>query len=836
MADKRAHAGRKGEGQKQSPYIDNMNRILLGLLLVLGSPLFSWGQSLCEPGEHTLQVTIVPDAWPQEMSFELTDGAGAVLVEQNVTNSADTLFTFCLDTADWQPCMIFTMNDSYGDGLNAGAYYQLSLNGEVLVTGSGNYGYGQSHPIDCPPGWTCSEAIELTEDDYGTVSADVHVQWWTFTPPNNGMFALSSCGSGCDTRLWIYDYCNMNNFDDTNEGSIYYDDNQGGCEDNEESAQLNVLLEGGVTYWIRFADLGAEGEGCDDFDWTLAYVGLPEGCTDEAACNYNPAAELDNGSCIYPGDPLCTGPDLMVVESAIENSLQAETMMVDENNCYIVEGCLNGYGERELVRFTTHIKNIGDIDYYIGTTAESDSTQQFEWGDCHNHWHYKGYAKYDLFTMDGQMLPIGFKNGFCVMDLECSDGGTFQYGCSNMGISAHCGDIYGAGLSCQWIDVTGIADGVYHLVVRVNWDYSPDALGRQENDYENNWGVVCIQMDRSSGELEVNIWDDCAQLVDCTGEPYGTAQMDCNGDCGGTALMGDLDLDADQDLTDSEAYVDGILGDDLSPSACNDLDQDGELTVSDAALMARCQYWDIAHESPDSAGFHDKCQFPAPHIVNPFDSVWFRLGEVNWEQGFFDVEVLNPHNRILGYQFDVSCGIQQAVSLVDPLEYSIQPSHALGGGTLIGLSYENESMSKHYEWASLCRIYWTEAPTETLCIQGITEVVNGMYQNAVPYLVDPCATANGIGGVLAGASLEVSPNPIRSGESLWLNFSTGALEGAEVQWLDLTGRILSTARWTGGRKMAVSTSGLVPGSYLIQVIQPGENGAVIEHTRRVTVR
>ena len=102
-------------------------------------------------------------------------------------------------------------------------------------------------------------------------------------------------------------------------------------------------------------------------------------------------------------------------------------MTVDEDNCYIVEGCLNGYGERELVRFTTWIKNIGDLDYYIGATAQTDSTKQFEWGDCHNHWHYKGYAKYDLFTMDGQMLPIGFKNGFCVMDLECGDGGTAQY-------------------------------------------------------------------------------------------------------------------------------------------------------------------------------------------------------------------------------------------------------------------------------------------------------------------------------------------------------------------------------------------------------------------------
>ena len=87
-----------------------------------------------------------------------------------------------------------------------------------------------------------------------------------------------ACGSGCDTRLWIYDYCNMNNFDDTNEGSIYYDDNQGGCEDNEESAQLYVLLEGGVTYWVRFANLAGD---CGGFDWTLAYGGPAEGCTDE---------------------------------------------------------------------------------------------------------------------------------------------------------------------------------------------------------------------------------------------------------------------------------------------------------------------------------------------------------------------------------------------------------------------------------------------------------------------------------------------------------------------------------------------------------------------------
>ena len=51
---------------------------------------------------------------------------------------------------------------------------------------------------------------------------------------------------------------------------------------------------------------------------------------------------------------------------------------------------------------------------------------------------------------------------------------------------------------------------------------------------------------------------------------------------------------------------------------------------------------------------------------------------------------------------------------------------------LIGLSYEDESMSKHYEWTSLVRIYWTETPQTELCIESVTEVVNSMYQKRCP--------------------------------------------------------------------------------------------------------
>jgi hypothetical protein len=118
----------------------------------------------------------------------------------------------------------------------------------------------------------------------------------------------------------------------------------------------------------------------------------------------------------------------------------------------------------------------------------------------------------------------------------------------------------------------------------------------------------------------------------------------------------------------------------------------------------------------------------------------------------------------------------------------------------------------------------------------VTEVVNSMYQNAVPYLVDPCATANGVGGIVASAALEVSPNPVLSGEPLSLSFGGGSLTGASVHWLDLTGRILATERWNGGRQMVLSTAGRVAGAYLIQVVQPVAGGEDIVHTRRVTVR
>ncbi len=690
----------------------------------------------CAEGESEVLVQILTDNYPGETTWTLSDASGVLLTGGPYNTSAtDYSASVCILNTGEPTCLQFVIDDSYGDGICCGygtGTFTLLIDSVEVATG-GDFGYQDIVMFDCAPGTTCNDAVVISDADYSSViNQQLDNFWYTFTPPVNGMYSFNSCGAECNTVLYIYDYCNMNNFDNTNEGSIYYDDFEGGCG---EEAAITALLVGGEQVWVRFASLD---ESCGGFDWSFEFVGPPTGCMDSSACNYNPAAEIDNGTCIYEGDPMCTGPDLEIVTDAITSSLYATTMQVEETDCYIDEGCLNGFGERQIIRFTTHIKNIGALDYYIGTTTNNDETQQFEWGECHNHWHYDGYAKYDLFDMDGGFIPVGFKNGFCVMDLECSGGGSAQYGCSNMGITAGCGDIYSSGLSCQWIDVTDVPDGQYRLVVRVNWDYAPDALGRYEMNTENNWGVVCIEIDRSVG-YEVAILTDCPVFTDCSGEAYGTTLVDCVGECGGATLMGDIDGDFDQDVTDAELFSEGVLGGDIPFTTCNDINSDGLINVVDAATIADCQYWNAAHAHPDSSGVHNHCDFPTVAVLNPFDNVEFSIGDVNWEEQYFDVHVLNPDNRIYAYQLEFD-GVQisQTTNLIDPEDYSANPSHVPGGIDVISLSYDGSSIPKNIVHTPLLRVHWIGSANGMVCISQVTDVVNTSLQTTMTSLFSAC--------------------------------------------------------------------------------------------------
>lgn len=759
----------------------------------------------CPDGQVLAELMIVPDGFPQEITWDLATGDGTTLASGNYLGGYA-----CVDTG---ACLVLTMHDGYGDGILAPGGYTLLLDGAVIAQG-GAYGYTDRVEFNCPPGFSCGNPLSITEGEHTAPEVNT---WYSFTPAQNGYYTISTCGTNtCDTRIWVYDHCQGLLISETNEATIYYGDNECGLQSNIGSAMLGA----GETYWIRIGDTGTACEG-SAINWSLGYNGPISGCTSPTACNYNPFASIDDGSCLQPGDPDCpNGPDLTVVQADLASSISVETMVVNPTDCYIGEGCLQGFGTREIIRFDTHIKNIGTTDYYIGSPASSPG--QFTFGNCHNHWHYKGYAEYVLYGSNGQEVVNGFKNGFCVLDLECEDGGSGQYGCNNMGISAGCGDIYSSGLDCQWIDITGVPDGIYTLVVRCNWDNDPDALGHYETDLMNNWAQVCVNISHTPN-FHVTLDPNCSPYVDCAGEIYGSAQLDCEGVCQGTRLIGDLDVNGLQDYADAQDYINAIIGDDIAALPCNDANGDGDITVTDVALVANCRLWNLAFEDPDSVGTHDHCNFPKPEVINIFDTVVFAISDVDIVQGYIDIAMRNPNKEIVGYELLMSgIEITGVDNLVDPAVYPVTPNFTFGGHHILTTSFVDSSITRSNVFRPLCRVHFMQHD-DMICIQEVMDVVNENYVNSLTFLEENCVVGTGImTSTAVDMGVQASPNPFH--DATTLRFPQGHGEKATVQLLDLQGRTVRT--WTGisGGRLRIERGDLAVGTYGYRITGPVSAG------------
>jgi len=783
-------------------------------LLLLASLLFGTytANSQCALGQIEVAIEILTDNFGQETEWNLLNSSGAVLVSggQSGVYASNTLYTetVCVSASE---CLKFEISDEFGDGICCGfgsGSYSVSVNGTEVASG-GDFGTYTFDLFNCPPGSSCGDAFTVTEGSY---TASATNTWYSFTPLQTGTYAIEACNNSCDSKIWIYDYCTGLNWAEDNTGTIYYDNDQGGC--GPQAMIGGALLEGGVQYWIR---IGSENGDCTgSIAWSLTYNGPVVGCMDASACNYNPLASVSDNSCIYPGNPLCPdGPDLIVDSAALANSLYMDNMNVAANDCRVEENCLNGYGLRDIIRFSTHIKNIGNIDYYIGNP--SANPDQFDFVNCHNHTHYKGYAEYKLFDVNGVELPIGFKNGFCVMDLECSGGGTFQYGCSTMGITAGCGDIYSSGLDCQWIDVTDVDTGLYTFVNTANWDNDPDALGRMELNHLNNWAQLCIYIGRdANGAMYVNQVPDCSPYLDCQGALYGSAQPDCEGTCAGAALRGDLNSDVAQNVLDAHTYVMDILSDDISPTPCNDLNADGEIDIYDASLMVDCSLTNDGHVTGAS---HDHCNFPYG-ITNIFDTVQFSIGHVNHNEQYIDIYIENPDNFVVAYQFKMSgLTIESVENLVDPALYPITPEWSLGETEVIGISYQDSLIPRNLAPAPLCRIHYFALTDTLICISQIKTVVNQNYEETITRVdgFNTCIVAfTGIDELVnGGVELSIYPNPMTESSTLKINNRFNA--AISVQLIDPSGKMVRNYSSVTTDKLLIDRNGISAGMYFIQI-------------------
>lgn len=147
----------------------------------------------------------------------------------------------------------------------------------------------------------------------------------------------------------------------------------------------------------------------------------------------------------------------------------------------VAEGCAGGADNRTLLAFDHTAWNDGPGNVSLGDPGCPDcesvpnpvcTNPLFECSLAggHNHAHLKNFSDYSV-TPQGSsdVIVRGHKEGFCLVNSVCipnmptpAPGGA----CNEL--SAGCGDFYGSGLGCQYVDVTGLRPGKYSLRVELN--------------------------------------------------------------------------------------------------------------------------------------------------------------------------------------------------------------------------------------------------------------------------------------------------------------------------------------------------------------------------------
>ena len=223
-------------------------------------------------------------------------------------------------------------------------------------------------------------------------------------------------------------------------------------------------------------------------------------------------------------------PDLTVDAKKLAQSWLIR--VEDASQCSVVEGGVSP-GTHRLLRFTATTPNIGDADVFVGDPLEHVAANDglFEYATCHDHYHFRHYATYELISVATGSVVQAAKRGFCMVDVTPAAGGppggkrTYDR-CGTraspgfQGISTGWADSYNRVLDGQYFvldePAAPVSPGDYTLRITVNPAFvcgdgdttrPRDAQGFchmfAESDYTNNVGetIVTIPADvkKSSG-------------------------------------------------------------------------------------------------------------------------------------------------------------------------------------------------------------------------------------------------------------------------------------------------------------------------------------------------
>jgi hypothetical protein len=113
------------------------------------------------------------------------------------------------------------------------------------------------------------------------------------------------------------------------------------------------------------------------------------------------------------------GPDLIIDTKTLQNNWVVRDENLPADYCSVIEGEVTP-GYHRLIRFTVGAQNVGDADIYIGDPATHFAANDgmFEFATCHQHFHFRNYAKYELVDPKTGFVWKAAKRGFCMLDTD----------------------------------------------------------------------------------------------------------------------------------------------------------------------------------------------------------------------------------------------------------------------------------------------------------------------------------------------------------------------------------------------------------------------------------
>jgi hypothetical protein len=160
-------------------------------------------------------------------------------------------------------------------------------------------------------------------------------------------------------------------------------------------------------------------------------------------------------------------PDLFVREDILESKWMVRDQVIESGSCESIEGNIQP-GRRRVVKFAVGVANIGTADLVIGDPNNAVNEGLFEYAECHQHYHFRNYAKYELVSSATSATWRAAKRGFCMIDVDkngkdlgAPDRGRIFEMCGGIGIPGYQGisrgwtDTYGTYLPGQYFVIDG---------------------------------------------------------------------------------------------------------------------------------------------------------------------------------------------------------------------------------------------------------------------------------------------------------------------------------------------------------------------------------------------